>query len=593
MTKRAMTKGSLRMNMNRLIYTIWLSCVALCLCLVLGGTTIAQEGAAPVESQPTPSTENNTGLDPAEQLALEQQQLAAKYQRFEEVLLRVAELAVSEDPERAALLRRTVAQSKEDMIGVQLDEIIDLLKTNSLAKAVKNQESLQGDLAMLLELLLSEDRNKKLDEQKEQVKEWIKQVNKLIKQQRAVQGSTESGGATQRNAELQAKLAEQTGELSEEMKSADEEAEQSEGDPSEAESEGTDSEEQPTPASGEPSGEKSPGEGKPGEKGSEGEPSEGESSESSDAESSESEAEPGKGSPSPGQPGGQPSPGGESSGESQESQPSDPVQQRLEAAKKRMTEAEKRLEEALREEAVEEQEAALRELEQAKAELEKILRQLREEEIKRMLGMLEARFRKMLDLQLVIYEDTLRLDNVPKEQWQRDEEIQAGRLSSRESELVLDAEKALAILSDDGTAVALPEAIDQMREDMQQVATRLAQNKVSEVTQAIEEDIIAALEEIIAALEKAQADMESQQQQQQQQQGQPSDPPLVDRLAELKMIRALQMRVNRRTNRFSELIEGEQALQPDLIEALRELSDRELRIYRVLRDIVVGRTEGS
>lgn len=581
------------MNMNRLIYTTWLSCVALCLCLVLGSTAIAQEGAAPVESQPTPSAEDSTGFAPSEQLALEQQQLAAKYQRFEEVLLRVAELAVSEDPERAALLRRTVAQSKEDMIGVQLDEIIDLLKTNSLAKAVKNQESLQSDLAMLLELLLSEDRNKKLDEQKEQVKEWIKQVNKLIKQQRAVQGSTESGGATQRNAELQAKLAEQTGELSEEMKATDEEAEQSEGDHAEGETEGTGSEEKPTPVSGESSDENSPGEGKPGEKGSEGEPSEGESSESSGAESSESEAEPGKGSPSPGQSGGQPSPGGESPGESQESQPSDPVQQRLEAAKQRMTEAEKRLEEALREEAVEEQEAALRELEQAKAELEKILRQLREEEIKRMLGMLEARFRKMLDLQLVIYEDTLRLDNVPKEQWQRDEEIQAGRLSSRESELVLDAEKALAILSDDGTAVALPEAIDQMREDMQQVATRLAQNKVSEVTQAIEEDIIAALEEIIAALEKAQADLESQQQQQQQQQGQPSDPPLVDRLAELKMIRALQMRVNRRTTRFSELIEGEQALQPDLIEALRELSDRELRIYRVLRDIVVGRTEGS
>ncbi len=579
------------MNMNRMIHNALWPCFALYLCLVLGGAAVAQNEAAALENQPTSSTEDSPELEPAERLALEQQQLAAKYQRFEEVLLRVAELAVSEDPERAALLRRTVAQSKEDMIGVQLDEIIDQLKSNRLANAIKNQESLQGDLAMLLDLLLSEDRNKKLDERKQQVKEWIKQVNKLIKQQRAVQGSTESGGATQRNAELQAKLAEQTGELSEEMKTADAEAEQSEGDTSGGKPSEADESEQEESASGEPSDEENADEAKSGEKGAEGKPGEGDSSESSEGEPSESESK--EGSSSPGQPAGQPSPGGDSPGESQESQPSDPVQQRLEAAKQKMSEAERRLKEALREKAVEEQEAALRELEQAKAELEKILRQLREEEVKRMLGMLEARFRKMLDLQLAIYEDTLRLDNVPKEQWQRDEEIQAGRLSSRESELVLDAEKALAILSDDGTAVALPEAIDQMREDMQQVATRLAQNKVSEVTQTIEEDIISALEEIIAALEKAQADLEEQQQQQQQQQGQPSDPPLVDRLAELKMIRALQMRVNRRTARFSEMIEGEQALQPDLLEALQELSERELRIYRVLRDIVAGRTEGS
>ena len=79
----------------------------------------------------------------------------------------------------------------------------------------------------------------------------------------------------------------------------------------------------------------------------------------------------------------------------------------------------------------------------------------------------------------------------------------------------------------------------------------------------------------------------------QQQQGQPADPPLVDRLAELKMIRALQMRVNRRTVRFSEMVEGEQAFEPDLLDALEELSARELSIYRVLRDIVVGRAEGS
>ena len=72
-----------------------------------------------------------------------------------------------------------------------------------------------------------------------------------------------------------------------------------------------------------------------------------------------------------------------------------------------MKEAEKKLEEAEREGAVEKQEEAIRELEQAKAELEEILRQLREEEIVRMLAMLEARFRKMLELQREVYDGTV------------------------------------------------------------------------------------------------------------------------------------------------------------------------------------------
>jgi len=523
-------------------------------------------------------------IDPGERLALQQQQLAAKYQRFEEVLLRVAELAASEDPDRAALLRRTVARSKEDMIGLQLGELVELLKSNRLAKAVKNQDALHNDLARLLELLLSEDRHKKLDERKARVKEWIKQVNKLIKQQRAVQGSTESGGDTTRNADLQAKLADRTGDLSGEMRSANEEAKQAEGETGEGEK---------SSAEGEPSepegddAKKPTGDGKSSDASGDGE----KKSDTGDSESSDAGDASKKGSPSPGQSGGQPSPGGDSQ-DQQDSRPSDPVQQRLEAARQQMRKAQDRLEKALREEAVEEQEAALLALEQAKAELEKILRQLREEEIKRMLGALESRFREMLDLQMAIHEDTIRLDNVPRDQWRRDEEIQAGRLGSREFEIVTDADKTLALLRDDGTAVALPEAIRQMREDMRQVGTRLAETKVAEITQGIEEDIITALEEIIAALEKAQQDLESKQQQPPRQ-GQPSDPPLVDQLAELKMIRALQMRVNRRTVRFSRIVDGEGAASPDLLEALEELSERERRIYRVTHDIVVGRPEGS
>ena len=69
---------------------------------------------------------------------------------------------------------------------------------------------------------------------------------------------------------------------------------------------------------------------------------------------------------------------------------------------------------------------------------------------------------------------------------------------------------------------------------------------------------------MIEALKKAQKDNDEQEERRgNAPAGQPQDPPLVDVLAELKMIRALQMRVNTRTARYSKMIEGEQADKPN------------------------------
>jgi hypothetical protein len=256
-----------------------------------------------------------------------------------------------------------------------------------------------------------------------------------------------------------------------------------------------------------------------------------------------------------------------------------------------MNEAKKKLDEAKRKGAVEEQDKAIRELEAAKAEIEEILRQLREEERARMLAMLEARFQAMLLKQREVYEGTIRLDKVPKPDRDHNHEVEAGRLSGKETEIVVEVDKALLLLREEGSAVALPAAVEQMRGDMQQVVQRLAQDRVDKVTQAIEEEIIAALEDIIQALKKAQKDMQDKKQKPGQGQGQPQDPPLIDTLAELKIILALQMRVNRRTERYSKMIDGEQADKADLLDALRRLGDDQQRIHRVTRDLELGKNK--
>ena len=159
-----------------------------------------------------------------------------------------------------------------------------------------------------------------------------------------------------------------------------------------------------------------------------------------------------------------------------------------------MRQAQQQLENAQRKESVESQKAAEQTLEEAIAELEKILRQFREEEVDRMLALLESRFRKMRDMQLKVNDDTLRLARF--EESKRDEEfnVRCSRLSVSQQKIVLEASRTLTLLLEEGSSIAFPETVQQMRDDMEQVARRLAESQVGDVTQVIEQDILQTLE---------------------------------------------------------------------------------------------------
>ena len=590
--------------------------------------------------------------DSLDELSLAQEQIRGKYQRFEQVLLRMSELTAGSDPKRAALLRKAVGQSKEKLIGLQLERVVEVLKQERLANAVTQQTELEQDLAGLLELLLTEQRSQKLKDERERVKEQIRQLTELINKQQQLQGQTAGNADAKRLAEAQDKLREQAGKLAGEMEAAESDSKPKAGgekdsdDQAKGKSQGEGKSQRGKKAKPGQEGEESKDEkksddekskdrseqGKDSEKqekadeGKDGKGEQGKDSEKGDSEKSaekKSEGESAEGEPSdsskqspsgkeqkPGQKQGKPQPSGEGQegqegqegdqGEEQDSQQQqeqssqESARQRVQAAQKRMEAARKKLEKAQREGALPEQEQAIRELELAKAKLEDILRQLREEEMQRTLALLEARFRKMLEMQIEVHDATKLLADQPAEERDRNDEIEAGRLSRKESQIVIEVDGALAVLHEEGSAVAFPEAVTQMREDMEQVVARLAQAKADEITVGIEEEIIAALEEMIAALEKAQKDNEEKQQQQgQNQQGEQQEPPLVDSLAELKMIRSLQMRVNNRTERYSKLVEGEegQADKADLIDALQKLSERETRIFKATRDIVLEKNK--
>jgi hypothetical protein len=175
----------------------------------------------------------------------------------------------------------------------------------------------------------------------------------------------------------------------------------------------------------------------------------------------------------------------------------------------------------------------------------------------------------------------------PEKRASRAEEQSSLQLSDREQQIVGEASRAIQLLETEGSAVAFPEAFTQVKEDAAQVVRRLGKADVGTVTQGIEQDIIATLKEMIEALEKAKQDLQNKQQnrQQQSQQQQQPNQPLIDRLAELKMIRSMQVRVNNRTVTYGKQYPGEQANDPDIQKELSDLAQRQQKIFSITNNI--------
>jgi hypothetical protein len=550
--------------------TAFLAAVYL-LSMVGGSVQAADDPAAPTVTKGTPEGGS---------LATREQEVAQQFRDLERTFLRLADLLAPSDPRRAALLRSVFEQARDAEMGDRLDTIVQLLEKGQLLKAGTSQTGALDTLRELLTLLESGDSDKRLASEKEEIRQFLGRLSKLIARQRDVEGSTEAGTREAQLAERQAALAEETRGLAGDIGNFAKRMEPKASDETKS-----------PPAEGsEKQGESAPEAGGPDAADGTSEKDSGNESESGSAEQP---AGSGDESPTQDEPGAADAEKAEKQDGDDEASRARRTQQRLGAAEQRMRKAQEKLDEAKRRDARNEQEQAIEELETARAELEEILRQMREEEVERLLVQLETRLRTMLRAERAVLAGAEKLA-AEASQADRERQLEGVRLSREQNGVGIDAAKALTLVRDDGSAVAIPEALQQVRDDSEQAAARLARGDVGGTTRGILQDLVTSLEEMLAALEKAQ--QEQQARQQGNQGGRPADPgeqPLVDNLAELKMLRSLQMRVNSRTKRFSKLLADgtEQADEPELLDAIERLADRQRTIERAAHDIVTGRTE--
>jgi len=473
----------------------------------------------------------------AEALARREADLRRQYLDLERSFLRLADLLATTDPRRAAVLRDAFDRARDAEMGDRLGAIVGLLEKGQLLKAGTSQEGAIEQFRQLLDLLEEGGQDRKLGDTKQELRRFLGRVTKLIARQRDIEGSTEAGADEERTASRQREAAEEAGGLADEMERFAKRQEDADRPSGEAEAD------EPGEPANDDAGEQPAGEEGPAQE--------------------------------------------ETSRERQ-------TGRRLQAAERRMREAAEKLDEARRKEAREEQVKAIEELESARAELEEILRQMREEEVERLLVQLETRVRTMLKAERNIRDTTVKLAG-SEALSRREQQLEAARIGREQDEVTAEAARAILLVRDDGSAVAIPQALGQVRDDSAEAATRLARGDVTATTVELVGEIVTGLEELLAALEKSRRD-EPKQQQAGEGGGRPAEPnerPLVDKLAELKMLRSLQGRVNARTERFSRLLDAgaEQAAEAELVAALGRLAERQRAIEQAARDIVSGRTE--
>jgi len=551
------------------------------------------------------------------------------------------------DPERAELLYRARSHSQEQNILSEMQTIAELLRTQTAGgaeaspqygPAADRQKELLVRMKIVLKLLQSQDERERVAAEIARIQELLKETNKIIARQKDVRADTQRSRDLDKNKEAQDRVAEEARKLAEKMQQQDQERQQnSPGSPPPSDPQKDDAQKDNAPKdtpqsdgkpgdnqkdSGDPSkpekgdskknddGSKPMSDGSEGKsspdekKGDEsGKPSDGSDSQSGSPMEGQPSGEPqsGEGQPSQGSPGGEP-PSGEQPPQSPaqkdaSQKPADdsrktPGREQLEQAREEMKQAIEKLLQKDKEKAVAKQDEAVAKLEELKAKLEQILRQLREDERESFLTMLEARFQNMLRRQQHVNTETIRVDKIPQaDRSQQNYASQTDNIRKEQDDNALEAEKALHLLKEEGSSVAFPEAVQQMHKNMLLVSSRLARQDTAGTTQVIEKMIADTLEEMIAALRQ-----ELQKQQEQKQQGQPAGQGeqefgLVNQLAELKLIRSLQLQINLLTTQIgTEVVNGVPG-DPDQIQLLQDLRARQERIQEATYDLSVGRNK--
>jgi hypothetical protein len=585
----------------------------------------------PVFSQPKPAVPGATPV--AGESVGTQARLQREFLEFKLALKlleqRLEKSGKPEDKLRAASITSALKMIEEKSTDAKFENILQDLRKQELFKStdklqglVDRNKDLAEDLARLIEAL-NRDPEAELRRQREEAKKILERIKDVIGKQERVRGSTEQGRMGKEELEkAQARVTKETKDLKNLIEGKD--GKGKDGDPKDGKGKDGKGKDGDSKDGKDKDGKGKDGDSKDGKdkdgKGKDGDPKDGKGK---DGKGKDGDPKDGKGKDGKGKDGdpmdgmGKDGKGGDESADAGK-QPLPPekdnARKRIQEGIELQEESEKKIAKEDRKAASNKQGDAIDKLKEAQKKLEDLLRQLREEEIDRVLVQLQARCIEILRLQTEVRGGTVEVQTSvnarPDRRADRADEQRALELHDREDQIVRKAGDALKLIEAEGSAVAFAEIFRQVRDDMTNVRDRLKLADVGEETVKIEEDIIATLKEMIESLKKAQQDNKNRKPPEPGQPGQQSpaqqDQRLIDQISELKTIRSMQIQINKRTESHGKKFDGEQA--PDIsqlkdprakaqaeqvLKEIRELSKRQDKIGKVTRDISLGRNKGQ
>ena len=233
------------------------------------------------------------------------------------------------------------------------------------------------------------------------------------------------------------------------------------------------------------------------------------------------------------------------------------------------------------------QQDAKEDLEKARDELDEAINQLRQQLQDEVLRALEERFTAMLAKQRELSLQTKTLDKTRAQVLTADGGLPAAlqsriqAVASGEQDLEVEASDALKLLEEEGTTAVFPEIVSDLKDQLREVGKRCRGNATDKPVQERQFEVEQRLELLINSLRKAIEQREGG--------GEPGQcngqPQLVPISAELKLVRYLQERVNKRTKDYEEGMPAEMRDTDEGRAEAVELSGKQVKVRDLTRKL--------
>src|SRR5262245_27805736 len=174
-----------------------MKCRAMLVALGLAALTLSV-GA---QTDPPGKKTGDSSAKVKEDLTLREQVLARQFEEFQNALLKLKQRQErsdkQEDKDRAAALDRALEEAKRSGISTQFDQLVTFLKKERFAdvgnikEAADKSFKLAQDLRTVLDTLREDSRANKLREERERLEKLLKDLEKVIHDQKVVQTLTE------------------------------------------------------------------------------------------------------------------------------------------------------------------------------------------------------------------------------------------------------------------------------------------------------------------------------------------------------------------------------------------------------------------